>query len=484
MRVRRIVDDAALGRSGAADELITVLFSASHGAQAARTLLAASPSALVEVDFAVRRRSWPGAAAIDTVRDSVRSGAVPPLAHLIIAGCHRDGHVRQSAVAALDEALPLLALRAADWVPQVREQARSSCLRHLDRAPAEAFTALAPMAFAVRRRRHGGELATTLDALLRDGPPDVLAAGLSITDHRVRRAAYTAGIEMGRLGLDRLLRGAASDRDTRIRLRCADAAVRTARATGDLTVPRLLLTSGSAAARAEAVHMLALAGDVEPALAALTDRVAIVRATGQAALRRAGADSAGRYRAMLAERTPAPAVIAGLGETGTPADADLLLPWLSHPGPRGRVETIRALCRWDRVSVDLLLPLLVDPAAAVTRQATRALRGQASTLDEPTLRALLATTRPRHVRAAALQLLRAHGPWTRIGVDLALVADPDLGGTARADLVEWLDRGAVTAYSQPTGEQAEELDALLTAAEGALDPGRIRLLRFHLGLTR
>jgi HEAT repeat protein len=245
-------------------------------------------------------------------------------------------------------------------------------------------------------------------------------------------------------------------------------------------VPRQLLSSRTAAVRAEAVHAL---GEATTAKAALTDRTALVRATAQAVLRRTGHDPAESYRALVIAN-PAPPVIAGLGETGHAADADLIRPWLAHPLPRGRAEAVGALRRLGHLPVDLLLPLLTDEFAMVTRQVAIALRPRASTLDEQLLRDLLGHRHPRHVRFAAYRLLRDHHVWTRLAVDLELIDDTlsPLRNHARADLVSWLSWEAATTYTMPTGAEKDRLDRLVRRAEAALDSHRIRELRFHLGL--
>jgi hypothetical protein len=87
---------------------------------------------------------------------------------------------------------------------------------------------------------------------------------------------------------------------------------------------------------------------------------------------------------------------------------------------------------------------------------------------------------------AACRLLRAHGTWTRISVDLQLLNDPvdAIRTDARADLANWLTHDAATTYSVPQGPQADELAALLTDTEAVLGPDQTRLLRFHWGLAR
>ncbi|WP_447007963.1 hypothetical protein ACRAKI_16445 [Saccharothrix isguenensis] len=491
------IDGAASGRVDAADDLASMLLAVSRCgdadlvARTARALVAASPRMWLVLDVSARRSPWRAPRWTVTVARRLAQGRSGPW-DLLLAACHPDGFVREAAVAAISEldervVLPTLALRAADWVPEVRDRARSACRWYLDHKPAESITTLAPVALALRARQEGGWLADAVHDLLRDGPPEAMSAAVAAEDWRTRRAAHVIGLNAGRLDADQLWRAATTDSDLPIRIMCAEAAIRAAQAVGDREVPRRLLAGGAAAVRAEAVRALGVVGEVGPATEALTDRSALVRATAQAIVRRAGTDPATRYRALLAaQQPPDPSVIAGLGETGMRSDADLLKPWLDHPTSRGRAEVVRALRRHGCTSPHLLLPLLTDPVSSVTRQVMLSLRGQADTLDEHSLRLLLDQSQPHHVRMAAYGLLRAHGTWARISADLRLVDDPlpAIRADARTDLTNWLAREAAATYSYPQASRADELAALLTGTEAILGPDRTRLLRFHLGLTR
>ncbi|MBC6449489.1 hypothetical protein GPZ80_20195 [Actinokineospora sp. HBU206404] len=246
----------------------------------------------------------------------------------------------------------------------------------------------------------------------------------------------------------------------------------------DPDVTRLLLSNRTAGVRAEAVHALGLAGEVDPAEAALTDRSGLVRATAQAVLRRAGRDPAAAYRALLAV-PPTAEGIAGLGETG--ADAKSLYPYLSHPTARVRVETVRALRRLGDTPVDRLAPMLADPSPPVTRQVVLSLRGRE--LDMSFLLRHLGVDHPRHIRFAAYLLLVARDTWTRIETDLALLEDAFLGGQARSDVLSWLRNSSATSYLTPTVERITRVDALLRVST-TLGEHHVSLLRFHMGLHR
>ncbi|MFD5318803.1 hypothetical protein [Streptomyces sp. NPDC127098] len=493
-RLRDVAAAVESRRAGAAQELAALLLAVDRDgdvvvlAEAERILLTAGPRLWTALDEAARRAWWHAPRwSADAVRRLMRDESSP--LGLTVAASHPDGHVREAAVTALAElddalALPALALRAIDWVPVVRDRSRAALERRLAEPSGEALVTTAAVALALRDRRAGRWLADRVEAVFREGSDEQLAAALAARDRATRRAAHLAALAAGRLDLPRMLHAAERDDDLPTRLRCAEAAVRTAVAAGTPDLVRPLLTNGTAMVRAEALYALARVGDVAAAEAALADRHPTVRAVAQAALRRAGTDPAARYRALVGAPHPAPGAIAGLGETGVAADADLVRARLDHPRPRGRAEAVRALRRLGATDPDTLLAMLTDPSGSVTRQVSTALRPWASGLAPGPLRKLVAEGNPWHVRMAAYRLLRERDPWTRLLVDLELVADPSppMRGRARGDIAAWLAREAATTYSMPRGETADELAARLPDAADALGRERVRLLRFHLGL--
>ncbi|GAA3797068.1 hypothetical protein [Amycolatopsis tucumanensis] len=377
----------------------------------------------------------------------------------------RDGRLREAALTRLDEriALPVLAIRAADWVPQVRERARRECLRHLFRDPMTAVD-LFPFACLLRPRVQGEWLAVTLEGMLRT--PEVRSAALASPDVLTRRAVYASG----RADVGELTAGL-RDADLKIRLTCAQALA----GSTDPEVLRLLRGSGTAALRAQAIRDPA---DARPALA---DPASLVRAYAQFVLRRAGEDPAPHYRELVAAAA-SPGAVAGLGETGTEADGALLLPLLADPRPKVRAETVRALRRLRVVPAARLAPLLSDPSPRVARQVVLALRGCAAEIDEAALHGMLDPGQPAHRRRNAFQLLSARDTWTRLALDLRLLLGPDepLRETARTDLSNWFAHGSATTYTAPRGERAAELRDLVSRAEPLLGEARARVLRLFL----
>jgi HEAT repeat protein len=321
------------------------------------------------------------------------------------------------------------------------------------------------VAVALRDRQLGGWLAALLEEVVRGAPESFVDEALRVPEPRARRLFYD--LAAPGLAFDRLLDAARHDPDLPVRVRCASEAVRVATSRGDVDSLRPLLRSGTAFVRAAVIHALARAGSPSEAVAALGDRSAAVRAVAQADARRAGVDPAAWYRSAV----PTAATVAGLGETGTAADdAPLVRASLADPRPAVRRAAVRALRRLGAVE-ESLASLLTDTSPGVAREVSAALRSLAGRVDAVPL---LDPAYPPHVRRAAADLLRQRDAETRVRTDLALLADPDLGAAALADLRTWLRQDAVNAYLS-LGDTIEEP---LRRAASLLSEEDVRLLRF------
>ncbi len=436
------------------------------------------------LDEALRQRWWWAPHWSRRIAADLVDGDLDTL-RLVVAGCHHDGRIREAAVVRLAEqrhpvAVAVLALRACDRVAEVRQVARTAMTGWSSPPDGPAFTLFAELAFALGARREGAWLAERVDGMLLDLPAPRLELLLVARDRRVRRAAFRAAIAAGQLDQDRLIEAAIREQDPLIRMKCARVAV----AAADAGQLRALLASRTALVRAEALRALIARGDLAVAEAALTDRHPLVRGVAQSALRRAGVEPSEHYRRLAAQTTPAPSVIAGLGETGRSDDGEVVMRWLSHPQARGRVEAIRA---WRRLGVTRpasLVPMLHDESAAVTRQAVAILRRYPDAVDPSDLCSLLGAANPPHIRFAGYRLLTGGDVWQRLATGLRLVEDADqrLRATARADLAAWLEREAAISYRGPSRDRAAELDRLIDKARPILGESKVRLLRFHAGL--
>lgn len=225
-------------RGSKADELSGLLLAVDRAgdpkllAETGQLLLRASPRLWLMLDVATRGAWWQAPRWSAVAVQRLVQGE-PSLLGLTVAAFHPDGHVREAAVACLTEldetlALPALTLRTSDWVPQVRDRARSALEYRLAEPAGAALVAAAAVALALRERREGRWLADRIETVFREGPVELLTAALAAPDWRTRRAAHLTALAAGRLDLAQMLHAAEHDGDLPTRIRCAEAAVKTA----------------------------------------------------------------------------------------------------------------------------------------------------------------------------------------------------------------------------------------------------------------
>ena len=400
----------------------------------------------VEFEAAARRTTW--------FRGERRLSRRPSREELAETACGRNGYLREAAVELLanstdPEALPLLLLRCVDWVRPVRERARSIVLSKLDDS---ALRAMLPLIGILRRR----QVDDWMTALFRSNLPDLLDTALALEDRETRRWVHAEAIRL--FSRERLLDIAVRDHDFVVRTMYGNTLLDRGECVEEL------VAAGAPKVRMRALTLLG----VDTAVAYLADRSSAVRSMAQALVLKAGGDPAAHYRALPVSF----GALAGLGETGTAADAALLERHLADDRPRIRRAAVRGLRRVAPESASVL-PLLTDPSPAVTRQVVTFLRGRFTA--PATLRPLLSRDHPLHTRRAAAALLRDHDVWLRLHTDLTLLSDPDLAADAQQDL-HACHQHLVEVYTKPPARLRAEIEA----ACDHLAPDLARWIRFTL----
>ncbi|MEV6502283.1 hypothetical protein [Streptomyces prunicolor] len=349
---------------------------------------------------------------------------------LAIELCHRDGRIREAALqqaVGCSELLPLVVVRCADWVEQVRERARELLRASLD---VETGVALAPLILLFGRRGRGAFAIELVGGVLRPASREQLAPLFVHPDRAVRRFVHRLAVEEGLLSPGELARAAARDTDAVVQNLCAEAALAAVAKTGGYDeVLEPLLGARNPRARATGVTALRAAGLTERAEGFLADRSGVVRACARYVVRQGGGDPLALYRAWCLAAEPAPGAVIGLAECGGRGDAEVLWGFVEHPAAALRARAVAGLRLLDVVDVRRMLPLLDDPAPGVVREATLALLPSAGLVPDGWLMERLAggwpKGWPRHVRVGAFRLLDARGGIVRLRAAVTVLDDPD-----------------------------------------------------------
>ncbi|MER7790467.1 hypothetical protein [Streptomyces sp. NPDC097640] len=491
-RFRTILSGLSDRTERSLDDLITALTHLdatgdAADATAALRMLGERPGVVLRLDWQVRR-SWQHAEWSHSARPGATAPPAPPeydrpLA-LAFACSHHDGRVRERAVRRIverpsPELMPFLVLRTGDWVRQVRERARAGLTDLLQRDPARYVPAAAPTALLADRRRRGDFARRQVLAALLSAPGTALLEGLLASPLREqRRFALEVAGAAGRLPLRALVSVAEGDTDVRVRARAAEVAAREAVWTDRADLLRRLAAARHREVRATALTGLIRAGHAEEVTGALDDPAGLVRAVARDAARRTGVEPLTHYRAAVRGPQPPTGALDGLAETGSDADAPLLLPLLDHPQAPVRAHALRALRILDAVPTDRVVPLLRDPSARVIRVAVATLRPRAARLPRGLAASLLTDPRAA-VRKAGYQLLSEPDPVARLLTVLPSALDPDPRLSARAVAeVTTLARGL-----RPTPEQRADLLARTEASAAALPHRTLQLLHEALDPT-
>ncbi|WP_051782391.1 MULTISPECIES: HEAT repeat domain-containing protein [unclassified Streptomyces] len=344
--------------------------------------------------------------------------------------CHANGRIREGALRAttpLVSLLPeLVAIRCADWVPPVREQARRVLAAALAGDPAGTLRRLTPLVVRLGRREQGAWALERFEELLAQDH-ELLGELRGSRDPQTRRFAARLTLGAGLLDVRELAALAAAEPDPATSGLWTKATLAALAADGpdDEAVDTLLGGHGQMV-RAAGVTALRGAGRGAEAADHLFDRSGTVRACARWLVRQSGGDPRALCRELPADPARvSPYQVTGFAECARREDAPLLRALLTHPAGQVRAAAVAGLRLLDVTDVELLRPLLDDPAPAVAREVARSLGASADRLPADWLMARIAPERPSHTRRAAHRLLFARGGVVALRASVELLTDRD-----------------------------------------------------------
>ncbi len=408
------------------------------------------------------------------------------LAGLVAASMCRDGRVREAAVNALGRAqtpvaAAALAVRVADWVPEVCSAAWAAVSA---RTGVNDVAAIVPVVLALQPRVRGREAAASYLAKVAGGPAVTMQALAAAGDRACELWALDALKQRSLLTADVLVDRAMHDPDPVVALWCARSL---ADPSGELPTACGLRLLASARARVRAFAAGHLSDDQltrQTLQESLLDRSASVRSVARWRWRRQYGAPGPVYRSALAgagRPSQIAAALLGLDEDSDDALPAVAVPFLTHQSARVRRAAAQAIGHHAdaRAIIEYLVPLLGDSSGKVAAVALRQLHGYPLPLSVPA--SLDTADTPRSLRIA-LSIQQHLGTWSRVHGDLAAVNgdDHDLADAARADLLAWLQHGAATSYGQPDADQAAEIARFLATSK--LSDRQRRQIAFVAGI--
>jgi HEAT repeat protein len=398
---------------------------------------------------------------------------------------HPSGYVRQWAVEALDSqegARPLayLLLRLNDWVEQVRRVAETAVRRRLRPDQLGEWTACLGLLGSLESRRRADHawVVSELATLLREpAARRVLEEHARSPDRDVARTAFRIALGLSLDHAAPFIEAALSHPDPAVRFQAARQVRALAHLPGrDRFIERMSLDYFMPVRR-EALYEMAdrpTAEAVPWLMEALLDRHPSMRDAARVYLRQqeghAGFDAREFYldRLRRAGADATAAMVAGVGETARPEDAEVLVPYLRSRRARVATAALRAIWSIDPDRrIGLLQDCLKDTRPAVAITAARLLEPLAGAVDWDRVRSLLSPGTPEHNQRAALRVLLRRHPHEAMPdiVAAACSPEPTVAEKARDHLT--MMRGWRVPYG-PSPQQA-------TAVSHALDVWRGRL---------
>jgi HEAT repeat protein len=341
-----------------------------------------------------------------------------------------------------------------------------------------------------QRRRDHLEVERALRAvLLSDGGEDALACGPGLATP-VRRMMYELLTSGGTTVQRHIIDAALRDSDGVIRARAISAVA----AGADVEHRAAVLKQRLRDDPVPAVRRLALAllseqlpahlADVFPAV--LLDRAAGVRALARfvASTQHPPVVPRDVYIQGLVSAQPRQisVAIAGVGETGTQADADLIVPFLNGSSPRLRRSALRALARLDAErAAASALSALADDAWSVRSAAVDILSTHAGRVDFEAVSRRVRSLADPHSRRDLLGVFVNAPKWETPIFLLQALADPDDGvRTFASRLIERWIENFNRSQTQPTAYQLQRIAALLDSVASRLPDETVKKLRFSI----
>ncbi|MBC6423429.1 MAG: hypothetical protein GDA38_19365 [Hormoscilla sp. SP12CHS1] len=176
----------------------------------------------------------------------------------------------------------------------------------------------------------------------------------------------------------------------------------------------------------------------------------------------------------------------GLGDVGGPIDADVVVPFCSHPNPKVCCAALRSAAKLNGdVLLDLFVEALTDDRPSISRAGREALLGRARLVGVEGLGKIFRQDPRFHVRKNALVLLAKLGKWDSLAFLIWACGSLDRA-IAHLDenyLQRWLRRYN-SQFSTPDLAQMAEINRAIAACDRAMSANLRKELLFAIAPFR
>ena len=400
---------------------------------------------------------------------------------------HSKGFVRQASLRRLARfssgaELPFLLLRANDWVDPIAEEASTALRARLTPAFAPHFVRhldLVARLLGWERRDHRAFVESVYRLIREIDDGAYVLAGLDSPDKRIKRLSYSLAYGLSRPGETELMMRAFQERDAFVQRWALKTSLEKSSPEVIAGLIVFLDRSRSPLLRREALSLRAARlpdGAVSVLRESMFDANGSVRETARFLAARMGdVDALARYRAELEKPSPGfaariAAAVAGVGETGSAADAGVVRRFAADPSAVVRREVVRAIYRLDPESgAEVFTAALEDSSRAVARVGREILRRKPLLVDAGRLWRIVTESSLSYKRNIALHLMALQERWTALEYLLRAetLADDDLVRQADEALRYWLDQTNKD-FSRLSDADAKRLAPLIAASRSPL----------------
>lgn len=419
---------------------------------------------------------------------AVESGNSIPA--LIEATRDYSGYIRQAAIARAVKLghpafLPAIAARLNDWVPQVRDAARSALITLLPVMPHDAVLKILPTIAGLRhagRHDHAAWLETFEHTLLQHFESRVFADGAREGETKVARACFDLVLRHAIIDIANAIEIGLASNDIGTALRAAHAIAKLACDQRELLCT-VAVQSRFGAVRAIGMraylHGTASPGKCEAALKSLLDTQATVRAVAVTWLAANHGDPRAHYRQLLASPAPSNLCVrislAALCTFRQRDDAGLVSTFVRH-----QIIAVRAAAyaAWLKLAEDdkdqIALKALGDDSERVQKLAMEMVEKHGAYIPFATACAVL----HRRQEWPRLMRLGGNGKWDTLEAiaRISPSADVQFRAQLHAELIAWMLLPRT--YARPTAAQAAFLRS--DQAQAALEALAGRDMRDHV----